>query len=288
MERYNRRVIAKIAAESDIRFEFGKNWKNFLALIDEQRISHAEESIRQALNVRDLKGKTFLDIGCGSGLFSLAAVRLGARVHSFDFDRFSVESTQALKTKYGSASFPWVVEQGSVLDASYLDSLGTFDVVYSWGVLHHTGDMWKALEHAAQSVKPGGQLFIAIYNDQSRASRRWKAIKRFYSRSARPTQALMLLTGLIYFQTRFMAAQLLRARNPFRFLEASSADKKKRLRGMSAWHDLVDWIGGYPFEVAKPEEIFSFFKKKGFELTFHIASGGSGCNEFVFHLRDRT
>jgi 2-polyprenyl-6-hydroxyphenyl methylase/3-demethylubiquinone-9 3-methyltransferase len=52
---------------------------------------------------------------------------------------------------------------------------------------------------------------------------------------------------------------------------------------MSPWRDVVDWVGGYPFEVARPEEIFEFFKSKGLVLgKFKTCGGGHGCNEFVF------
>lgn len=57
----------------------------------------------------------------------------------------------------------------------------------------------------------------------------------------------------------------------------------KNNRGMSAWRDIVDWAGGYPFEVAKPEEVFDFFQAKGFSLKkLKTCAGGLGCNEFVF------
>src|SRR3954453_10925637 len=137
------------------RFEFGENWARFLAVVDESRIVEAERSLREMLGVERLDGRSFLDIGSGSGLFSLAAVRLGAeRVHSFDFDPSSVGCTLELRRRYG-ADADWAVEQGSALDTAYLARLGTFDVVYSWGVLHHTGDMWRALGNVARLVAPG-------------------------------------------------------------------------------------------------------------------------------------
>src|SRR5688572_10502146 len=126
---------------SGSRFEFGKNWSAFLTLLDDDRIAAAVGSLRAMLEVKDLKGKTFLDIGSGSGLFSLAARRLGAKVHSFDFDSSSFACTCELRTRYFPNDQDWRVEQGSALDAAYVASLGKFDIVYSWGVLHHTGEM---------------------------------------------------------------------------------------------------------------------------------------------------
>src|SRR5205823_4486652 len=131
-------------ADPPERFEFGKNWQCFLRSLDEGRILAAEHSLRSMLGVEDFNQKTFLDVGCGSGLFSLAARRLGARVFSFDYDPQCVACTLQLKSTFFPGSSDWQIERGSALDQSYLRKPGAFDVVYAWGVLHHTGAMWKA------------------------------------------------------------------------------------------------------------------------------------------------
>jgi len=159
---------AEVAAGE--RFEFGKNWARFLKSLNEDRVVKAQRSLENMLETGSLTGKTFLDIGSGSGLFSLAARRMKARVHSFDYDPQSVNCTRELKRKYFPDDADWQVEQGSVLDEGYLRGLGEFAVVYSWGVLHHTGKMWQALENAGHLVAPGGTLFISIYNDQGAPS----------------------------------------------------------------------------------------------------------------------
>jgi 2-polyprenyl-3-methyl-5-hydroxy-6-metoxy-1,4-benzoquinol methylase len=272
---------AEIAAGD--RFEFGDNWRRFLSVLNEERIVEAERSLRSMLGVEDLHGRTFLDIGCGSGLFSLAATRLGAeRVHSLDFDAASVACALELRRRFG-ADATWTIEQGSVLDDDYVAGLGAWDVVYSWGVLHHTGDMQRALANAARPVDDGGRLFISIYNDQGARSRIWRASKRRYNavpaRLQRPyAAAVMAPRELLSFG--YATARL----RPWDYVR--SWTQYRRTRGMSRWHDIVDWVGGYPFEVARPEEIFALYRDRGFELErLRTCGGGLGCNEFVFVRR---
>jgi 2-polyprenyl-6-hydroxyphenyl methylase/3-demethylubiquinone-9 3-methyltransferase len=262
------------------RFEFGKNWQRFLSTLNEDRILQAEESLRRMLDLSNLVERSFLDIGSGSGLFSLAARRLGAKVYSFDYDPSSVACTMELKRRYFVGDAHWRIEQGDVLNREYLNKLGQFDIVYSWGVLHHTGAMWDALENVALLIPERGRLAISIYNDQGRASHRWASLKKLYNQSPEPVRMLIVLSvGILWF-VHSALGRLVRFQNPLPFKEW--ADTKKD-RGMSVWYDLVDWVGGYPFEVAKPEEIFDFYRRKGFVLTKLKTCGGrSGCNEFVF------
>jgi 2-polyprenyl-6-hydroxyphenyl methylase/3-demethylubiquinone-9 3-methyltransferase len=262
------------------RFEFGKNWVTFLKVLDETRILEAERSLKGMLEITDLKNYRFLDIGLGSGLFSLAAKRLGAIVHSFDYDPLSVACAEELRRRYFQDDPQWTIEQGDVLDTNYLKSLGQFDVVYSWGVLHHTGAMWEALGNVAPLVNEGGKLFISIYNDQGASSLRWARLKKFYHHSSKPVRLMTLLGVGGYWEIRSAIIRVMRCRNPLPFKDWAM---RKKDRGMSVWHDLVDWVGGYPFEVAKPEEIFDFCWRKGFQLVkLKTCRGGIGCNEYVF------
>ena len=262
------------------RFGFGENWSRFLATLNDARIREAEDSLRRMLEIQSLEGLSFLDIGSGSGLFSLAARRLGARVHSVDYDPKSVSCTAELRRRYFPEDNMWTIEEGSALDASYIKSLGSFDIVYSWGVLHHTGEMWQALENALQPVKPGGRLFIAIYNDTGTQAARWKWIKKTYNRLPqllRPPFAAMTVAP----EEIKSAVRALVTLRPQEYIRRWTGYDKNR--GMSRWRDIIDWVGGYPYEVATPDEIFDFYRARGFILTKLKCGGvGLGCNEFVF------
>lgn len=262
------------------RFEFGKNWSAFLKILDEGRIIKAQESLCEMLEIDTLEGKSFLDIGSGSGLFSLAAKRLGARVFSFDFDPDSVSCTSELKKRYFPDVSDWQIEQGSILEMEYLRSIGKFDIVYSWGVLHHTGEMWKALENASLAVAEGGKLFIAIYNDTGSQTDRWRWIKSTYCKLPNVLKTPFAFTTILPEEIKRFAKCLIKGR-PLEFLRYWKDYRNGR--GMNRWHDIVDWVGGYPYEVAGPGAIFDFFKARGFRLTrLNCDRVGLGCNEFVF------
>ncbi|MGC4085036.1 MAG: class I SAM-dependent methyltransferase [Vicinamibacterales bacterium] len=262
------------------RFAFGANWARFLSVLNDDRIREAEQSLRTMLGVDSLAGRSFLDVGSGSGLFSLAARRLGAAVTSFDFDPQSVACTSELKRRYFPGDASWTVREGSVLDDAFLNTLGRFDVVYSWGVLHHTGQMWRALANVDRLVNDSGRLFIALYNDQGGASKRWLSIKKTYNRLPRVLRPALALGVTAALETRYALIHLVRL-SPRAYI--SDIVHYQSSRGMSWWHDKVDWIGGLPFEVSRPEAVFDFYRDRGYRLDrLTTCGGGYGCNQFVF------
>ena len=292
---------------SQQRFGFGKNWRNFLKVLDEDRIVEAECSLKSMLRVDDLRGKSVLDVGCGSGLFSLAAIRLGAaQVHSFDYDLQSVACTAEMKRRYFPTFQDWHIERGDVLERDYLANLCKWDIVYTWGVLHHTGNMWLALENVASLVIPGGLLFIAIYNDQGEISERWLRVKVRYNKG---TVSKWLVLGqflpkwvilpfildILFFRrnpVRGVLSDIKHRRNILKGFVSSFRKPRhplqryrdyKKNRGMSLIHDWIDWLGGYPFEVAGPDELIEFYQTRGFSLrNSSLRTHGRGNNELVF------
>jgi 2-polyprenyl-6-hydroxyphenyl methylase/3-demethylubiquinone-9 3-methyltransferase len=266
-------------ATTEPRFEFGQNWARFLSVLSVERIAAAEESLQRSLACGDLVGRRFLDVGSGSGLFSLAARRLGARVCSFDQDPQSVACTRELRCRYCPGDPGWTIERGSVLDEAFMAGLGTFDVIYAWGVLHHTGDLWRALDIVTRRVGPGGALLVSLYNDCGRRSSRWARIKRLYGRLPRPLRGPYALAMSVPSQlaalARAVAAGETRA-------YVDSWRRAGRDRGMSRWHDIVDWVGGYPYEVARVDRVFSFVRDRGLNLVGLRLGGGLGCSEYVF------
>jgi SAM-dependent methyltransferase len=265
---------------ADPAFAFGENWARFLTSLSEEQIEHATRSVR-ALVGQELQGKTFIDVGSGSGLFSLAARRLGARVHSFDYDPRSVACTDELRRRFFPREDGWTVGQGSVLDERYLATLGQYDVVYSWGVLHHTGNMWVAIANAAGLVRAGGIFVIGIYNflEGRRGTATWARLKRWYCRAPR-WQRVTWESVYVAWKVAYKVAA---GRNPVRMMR-----EPRVLRGMSWRRDVTDWLGGYPYEAATPGEILEFMRRRfNFVLVRQNVNCGLGVSEFVFESPGR-
>lgn len=258
------------------KFEFGKNWQRYLNnFFSKEALEASKSKFSDFVGLDSLAGKTFVDFGSGSGLHSLAALELGAKkVLSIDYDDDAIKCAQKLKSN-SPYQDNWQIERGSLLDSDFLSKLGYFDVVYCWGVAHHTGNMWQALENISRNVKVGGLLFIAIYNNvEGRlGSKMWWQIKYFYNRAPLFIKKIM---EFVYISYNFIILPF-HFRNPFTVINSY-----KTKRGMAWTTDLIDWLGGYPYEYASVKQIFDFYKQKGFELQNIKTTNYIGCNQFLF------
>lgn len=255
-------------------FAFGKNWESFRRVVTAERIAAAENGLTKLFPDGALRDADVLDIGCGSGLSALAALNLGAaRVEGIDIDPDCVEAARALLSANAVAGC-WSVRRQSVFD---LSPPPAYDVVHSWGVLHHTGDMWKAVRVAAALVKPGGYFAIALYR-KTRWCGFWVREKRFYARA--PSWVQSLARGVYK-----SAAILMMFKNGVNPRETISGYARRR--GMSWSHDIHDWLGGYPYESASADAVRACLADLEFDIVREFvgdASGGllgSGCDEFV-------
>ena len=257
------------------RFAFGKNWQSFAAIADEESVSEAQQGLIKLFPNGEVRGARILDIGCGSGLSMAAALRLGAsQVDGVDIDPNSINAASELLSRFDVGK-NWSVQTASLFDLP----ARSYNIVYSWGVLHHTGAMWRALEHVTTFVRPEGLLAVAIYR-RSPACGFWQKEKRLYS-SAPPPVRLFIRS---LYKTAYLSAIAASGRNPFGYV----FNYHNRTRGMSFHHDIHDWLGGYPYESASPEEIVGFMNKHGFSVqrTFQRPAAvkglfGSHCDEYV-------
>jgi 2-polyprenyl-3-methyl-5-hydroxy-6-metoxy-1,4-benzoquinol methylase len=237
-----------------ITFSFGKNWRDYVDTISQDSIASAMRDIEGWLGHDSVAGKTIVDIGSGSGIHSACFYLMGAKeIFSLDVDPYSVESTQLLWRRAGSPS-NWKITQGSILDQDFVARIGKQQIVYSWGVLHHTGAMWQAIENACGLVEKGGMLWIAIYV-KGPSYEQDLELKRSYNRASKLGKKIIEWKEI----SKLMRQRWNDGKNPFAWNES-------RGRGMDTYHDLLDWLGGLPYEVASAEEVVSFCEARGFTI----------------------
>lgn len=264
-----------------MRFAFGANWKKFNKIVDSQSIAYAVSCISQLVDSDKIQNKEVLDIGSGSGINALAFLRLGAKkVTCFDVDLDSVEATQSILQTYYPDKASWKVFQGDILDVDP-GEIGRYDLVYSWGVLHHTGNLHKAIENASTLCKSHGLMILALYR-RTRLDSFWRFEKRIY------LQSNLLIRSIIesIYVITYLSASLIRGRNIIKFVI-----NYKTQRGMNFLVDIRDWLGGYPFETIQDSNLIEILRSLGFELEkakigkANLGIFGSGCDEFVFRKK---
>ncbi len=240
-------------------FTFGRNWERFVEKsFSDERVEISRKHLLDFLEMPDLKGKYFLDVGCGSGIHSLAAFRSGAsRIVSFDVDRHSVKTTEKLREMAGNPPH-WQVLDGSVLDEAFMAALDPADIVYSWGVLHHTGKLWDAVRNAAGRIREKGIFYLALY-EKTADSAYWIETKQRYNRSSRATKLGMECAYV--WRTFFRGASPRQWFNSLRYIFTY-----KQSRGMAFWTDVRDWVGGWPYEPSTPQEVTDFVGGLGLSM----------------------
>lgn len=263
-------------SDSEFRYGFGRNWAEFVDKhLSDTVVQASMDHLCRVLKRQRLDGLRILDIGCGSGIHSLAMKRLGAaEVVAFDYDQHSVATSQKVKAWSGITE-GWSIAQGSVLDRAYVESLGQFDLVYSWGVLHHTGAMWDAVRNAAIPVRPGGEFYIALYSSDTYVDpspEEWIAIKKAYN-FASPLKKKLMEVDHLYRQV--IEPEVKAGRS------ALAAIRSYGQRGMNIWADIKDWLGGYPMEFAGLHETQGFVARH-LGLSLVNVVNGEGCTEYVF------
>lgn len=260
------------------RFEFGQNWADFSNDINDETLELAIEGLKKLLPKDfDPNGKSFLDIGSGSGLHAIAAAKIGfSKILCTDYDINSTNTTKRNAEKFDVAG---VIEafQDDILNSKLNEkSKEKFDIVYSWGVLHHTGNMWKAITNASKFVKDDGHFIIAIYT-KTKFCNMWKIIKRTYCNAPKFVQKVM---GYKYHFIRSFR----------QILNGELFKKYEDNRGMNRYYDSIDWLGGYPYESASSDEIISFLEKDfliqdSFSTTPGLGLLGTGCAEYTFRKK---
>ena len=270
-------VEAELTSGELITFSFGRNWRKYLRRLNHTRVAQARQSLIESLRLSDLSGLTFIDAGCGSGVFSLCALTLGAaHVTSIDIDPGSIECALALRER-ATDTGDWEIRKGSLLDSEFVSGIEPADVVYSWGVLHHTGAMWDAIANTMRLVGPGGRLCLALYRAPGR-ERAHMALKRCYN--VLPAALRPVWCGLYY--SALVARQSWVARTtPWGYV----AQYGRHSRGMSLWRDVEDWLGGLPCEFATPAGVRAFAVERGFEVRNIVIAPPGANNEYLLARR---
>lgn len=262
-----------------MQFDFGQNWKEYSEnVLDNTRLNQARIAFDELTHDISFEGKTFVDIGFGQGMSLIIATEKAEKTVGCDINPKCDQVLKANQKVFSKSTkeIPTVV--GSILEPKVVEAIlaknndEKYDIVHSWGVLHHTGDMMAAVKHATSLVKPNGYFILAIYN-RHWSSLPWLFIKWAYCKSPKFIQKLFI--GIFY-PIIWLAKFLVTGKNP-----------NIKERGMDFYYDVVDWVGGYPYEYASIDEMNIIMKNFGFKCLKSVSPPTpTGCNEFVYQKID--
>ncbi|MFQ6107920.1 MAG: class I SAM-dependent methyltransferase [Candidatus Aminicenantales bacterium] len=218
----------------------------------------------------EVLNKSVLDAGCGTGVFSIIFARMGAlSVVGIDISKRSLERAQRQADQLGlqNATFQKV----NMLRLPFTDAC--FDIVWSWGSVHHTADPFGCLAELIRVLKPGGSLLVAVYRRTGLTflhetlrkglirlpSKYWIPFSRFLSLVAAP--------GISLFKKR---------------------DKSRK--GEKLEQLLFDWFFVPIRHSYLPEEIKSFLVKRGLVIKKYLPFSGrfNSTSNFIFKARKQT
>ena len=276
-------------SDSEGKFSFGINWTDFAKnKVDENIVStHVNDALGHLLRMpgflsaKPLEGKRVIDIGCGSGLSSLSFYENGCRdITSFDVNEDSIKATNIIKERFcnDESNLKWSIKEGSILDENLVSDLRSqekYDLVYSWGVLHHTGDMRKAIDNTLSLCQSGSILWMALYIkvDQPDGEEIYQndlKLKIKFNEASEETKKEMIVSRL----------KKVFGNNP------ATWTRPYDNRGMTPINDVTDWLGGYPYEVARAKDIKRLLEANGFsEIEVLNENRASGTNVIYIYQK---
>ena len=271
---------------SNQRFSFGSNWNEFIdnSITNKSFDRKLKYCINHLSNTfsKSIDKKIFIDIGCGSGLFSLAAIKLNAsKVLSFDFDLNSVNTTNKLLSLKGvdkeKANSLQHDIRNEIILSNYLNAEQSKKIqkfIYCAGVVHHTGNVYLSMDNVSKLANnKNDEIFISIYNKIPVLTFLWWLEKKIYI-----NVGIWRRLALFIWLFAWSSYWILKLQNPIKNIQRYGDND----RGMSFLTDAKDWLGGYPYEPLYKEDVIAFFKKRNFELINFNRGGNWGLNDYLF------
>lgn len=144
-----------------VRAEFSREWFDEIdaRFVDAARhFAHDERPFGRIIPFDAITGKKVLEIGCGMGLHTELMARAGAEVTALDISPKSVAATKARLALKG------LTADVREVDAETLDIQNEYDLIWSWGVIHHSSRTGRVLRNLYGALKPGAQLRFMVYS----------------------------------------------------------------------------------------------------------------------------